>query len=98
RATHDAFVRESRKLKGFCRPNFAYKGVRAEPQRRHVRQHPDDRVRRSIQCNAASDYVRIATEPLLPEDFRDQRHIGTLFFVTPKIPPEDRTDAKDVEI
>ena len=55
-------------------------------------------MRRSVQRNAASDYVRIATEPFLPEDFRDHRHVGALFFFRPKIPTEDRTDAKDVEI
>jgi len=40
----------------------------------------------------------IATEPLLPEGFRDQRHIGALFFFGQKIPAEDRANAKHVEI
>src|SRR6187402_3052691 len=55
-------------------------------------------MRCSVQRNAPSDYIRIATEPLLPKRFRDQRHIGALFFVSPKIPAENRTNAKDIEI
>ena len=96
-AAHHAFVRESRKLKRFGRPNLCNR-IRAEPWRRHVRQHADDRVRRSVERDAAPDHVRIAAESLLPKTFRDHRDIGALFFLRPKIPAENWTDAKHIEI
>src|SRR5262245_58931476 len=55
-------------------------------------------MRRSVQGDAAADDVRVATEPLLPENSRDERYIRALFFFRSKIPAEDRSDAKDIEI
>jgi hypothetical protein len=55
-------------------------------------------VRSSVQGNAASDYIRIATESLLPERFCDQGNVRALFFFRQKIATKDWMNAKDIEI
>src|SRR5262249_15194673 len=97
RAAHHSLVTESRKLHRLRCPNLRDR-VRAKPSRRHVWQNTDDRVRDAIECDTAAKHIRVAPEPLLPEIFCDQRDIGALFFLRPKIATENRLNPKDVEI
>jgi hypothetical protein len=44
------------------------------------------------------DHVLAPPEPRFPESVRDDRHIGSLFFLWEKSPPENGTQPKHVEI
>ena len=94
---HHPFVRESRKLKWFRRPNFRDR-IRLQTMHWHVRQDANDGVRHSIERDAASDYVRIAAESLLPKAFCDHRDIRAFLFIRPKIPTQYWPDAEHIEI
>src|ERR687891_1057295 len=55
-------------------------------------------MRHTVEGYAASDHVRITSEPLLPKTFCDQRDIRALLFLRPKIPAENWTDPKHIEV
>jgi hypothetical protein len=85
------------KLKWFRRPNFRDR-IRSKPLRWRVRQDANNGVRHSIERDAASDYVWIAAQSLLPKAFCDHRDIRALLFISPKIPTQYWPDAEHIEI
>src|SRR5205809_4189152 len=55
-------------------------------------------MRGPVECDASADYIRIAAEPLLPKIFRDQRHVGALFFCRQEIPPKNWANSQDIKV
>src|SRR5438094_4541944 len=88
---------EPGKLKRFRRPNFGRR-VRAKPGRRHVWQNADDRVRCSIERDASSNHIQIASEAVQPEIFRHQCDVGAFLFFRQKITAKNWTNAQQIEI
>src|SRR5947209_14532369 len=88
---------EAGNLKRFRRPNFRAQ-VRAKPGRRHIWQNANDRVRRSVECDASPNHIRIAAEALLPEIFRHQCDVGAFLFFRQKIAAKNWANAQQIEI
>ena len=55
-------------------------------------------MRHSIERDAATNYVRIATHPFLPKILRDECDICALLFLGKKIPAKNWTYAKHVKV
>jgi len=72
--------------------------IRPDPLHRHVGNNADDGVRHAIERNAAPNDIGPSAEAALPEMFRNDRHVGTFFFVRQKSPATNRLDAEDIEV
>ena len=55
-------------------------------------------MRDAVKCNAATNYVRVAAHPFLPEILGHHRDIRAFFFLRQEIAAANRTHAKDIEI
>src|SRR5205823_2257958 len=96
-AAHQLLMTEAGNLKRFRRPNFRDR-VRAKPGRRHIWQNANDRVWRSVECDASPNHVRISAEALLPEIFRHQCDVGAFLFFWQKIAAKNWANAQHIEI
>src|SRR5207244_12509076 len=72
--------------------------VRAHPGRHHIWQIANDRVWRSVECDASPNHVRISAEALLPEIFRHQCDVGAFLFFWQKIAAKNWANAQHIEI